>query len=153
MWIIIFLLLLGTLLLLGELLIFTGTAIAGILSVVAYGAAAAMSWQLNGWTGLAITLGVIIVISVAMAAIFLRSGVWKKLTLADSIDSVSQAAPQQNVAVGDRGVTTTRLAPSGKILINGQIFEARNNEGYTEPQTQVEVVGFDNFTILVKKAE
>lgn len=150
MWIIVFLVILGTLLLLGELLIFTGTAIAGLLSVVAYGVAAYLAWNLYSWTGLAVVLGVIILLSVVASAIFLRSRTWKGLTLSSSIDSVSQPTPETNLSIGQQGVTTTRLAPSGKVEINGNIYEARCNEAYVDPRTKVEVVGFDNFTVLVK---
>lgn len=150
MWIIAFLLIIGTLLLLGELLIFTGTAVSGILSVVSYGAASALAWYNYGWQGVGITLGVIIVISVTVAVVFLRKGVWKGLAQKSSIDSVSQDSPQNSVALGSRGMTTTRLAPSGRVEIDGCSYEARCNESFVDPQTAVEVVGFDNFTVLVK---
>ena len=151
MWMIAFLLILGTLLLLGELLIFTGTAVAGIMSVVSYGAASALSWHLYGWQGVGITLGIIIVISVVVAVVFLRKGMWKRLAQKRSIDSVSQTSPKDSVTVGSRGVTTTRLAPSGRIEIEGMSYEARCNDSFVDPQTDVEVVGFDNFTVLVKR--
>ncbi len=56
----------------------------------------------------------------------------------------------ENIRPGDRGVTLSRLAPAGKIEIQGRIYEARSLDSYVDPRTPVEVVGFENFTIIVK---
>lgn len=144
-----FFVVMGVMLLLGELLIFTGAGLAGVLSVASYVAASYLAWDSYGWTGVIITLGIIIAVSAISAVLCMRSGTWRKLTLNNSIDSVSQKSPAERITVGTRCRTITRLAPSGKIEIDGVQYEARSTE-LVAPQTEVEVVGFDNFTVLVK---
>ena len=58
--------------------------------------------------------------------------------------------PEEKLKVGDRGVAISRLAPSGKVEIGGAIFEARSIDGYVEQRKEVEVIGFENFTVIVK---
>ncbi len=150
MYLIIFLILLGILLLLGELLIFAGTGIAGILSIVSYVGASYVAWLEFGLRGLIITLFVIILTASIAAVLCMRSRTWEKLRLSNKIDSVSQEQPQQQVAKGSMGRTITRLAPMGKVEIEGKEYEARCQE-FVDPGEAVEVVGFENFTVLVKK--
>lgn len=150
MYLIGFLIILGVLLLLGELLIFTGTGISGILSAISYIAAAFLAWEEYSWTGLIIVLVIIIAVS-ALAALFcMRSRTWQRLKLSSKIDSVSQQAPEAQLTVGMTGRTITRLAPMGKVEIEGQTYEARSND-FVDPNEAVEVVGFENFTVLVRK--
>jgi membrane-bound ClpP family serine protease len=152
MYLIIFLVLLGILLLLGELLIFTGTAISGILSVVSFAGASYVAWLTYGVTGMIVTLFVIIITAAVAALLCMRSRTWERLRLSNQIDSVSQEQPGAQVNKGAKGRTITRLAPMGKVEIEGREYEARCQE-FLDPEQEVEVVGFENFTVLVKKVK
>jgi membrane-bound serine protease (ClpP class) len=150
MYLIGFLVILGVLLLLGELLLFSGTGIAGILSAVSYIAASYLAWVEYSWSGLIITLVIIIAASALSAVLCMRSRTWQRLKLSDAIESVSQQAPEATLTKGMTGRTITRLAPSGKVEIDGEVYEARSTE-LINPNESVEVVGFENFTVLVRK--
>lgn len=52
--------------------------------------------------------------------------------------------------VGDRGVTLSRLSPMGKVEIGGRTYEAKSQGAYVDQQRDVEVVGFENFSVIVK---
>ena len=58
--------------------------------------------------------------------------------------------PSEEMKVGDRGVTLSRLSPMGKVEIGGRTYEAKSLGTYVDPQRDVEVVGFENFSVIVK---
>ena len=69
----------------------------------------------------------------------------------NNIDGASQPSPEkEHIAAGDRGTTVTRLAPGGKVMLNGKTYEAKSIDVYIDPHREVEVIGFDNFTVVVK---
>jgi membrane-bound ClpP family serine protease len=39
----------------------------------------------------------------------------------------------------------------GKVNIAGKIYEAKSVDSYIDQRSEVEVVGFENFTVIVKK--
>ena len=60
--------------------------------------------------------------------------------------------PETEVALGTLGVTISRLAPMGKVSINGKTYEAKSTDVFIDQKQYVEVVGYDNFTLIVKKS-
>ena len=81
----------------------------------------------------------------------LRAKTWQRLALNNKVDSQSNASPEEVVAVGAKGVTISRLSPMGKVEIAGKIYEAKSGGEYIDQRTAVEVVGFENFAVIVKK--
>lgn len=51
---------------------------------------------------------------------------------------------------GMRGRALSRLAPMGKVRVEGYDFEAKSDQGYIDEATEVEVVGFENSNVIVK---
>ena len=77
---------------------------------------------------------------------------WRRFSLKQKVDSSVMPEPvQQSVRVGDTGMTVSRLAPMGKVEIGGKIYEAKSMDSYIDPRREVEVVGFENFNIIVRK--
>ena len=150
MWLISILIILGALLLIAELVLLPGITIAGIGSLACYCGAVYLSYTTYGPGGMGIAIVVVATISLLATWFSLRSKTWHRLSLKSKIDGTSQTAPANLVKIGDRGVAITRLAPSGKVMVGGQTFEARSIDTYVDPQTEVEVTGFDNFNIIVK---
>ena len=62
-------------------------------------------------------------------------------------------SPADELKAGDRGTTVSRLSPMGKVNIGGKVYEAKSTDVYIDQRKEVEVVGFDNFTVIVKRAE
>lgn len=56
----------------------------------------------------------------------------------------------RGVAGRRRGVTLSRLSPMGKVEIGGRTYEAKSQGAYVDQQRDVEVVGFENFSVIVK---
>jgi membrane-bound ClpP family serine protease len=82
----------------------------------------------------------------------LRSGTWKKLMLKTSIDGKVDTIGKEEgkVKVGDRGVTVTRLAPGGKVLVNGEYFEAKSVDILIDPREEIEVIRIEDNKVIVK---
>ena len=149
---IILLILLGIILLCVELFLLPGVTVAGIGALLLCGFAVYRTFVLYGNVAGIIALCVIFILSIVALIIGLRSQTWKRFTLKTNIDSKSQASPEQeNVKIGDCGTSITRLAPIGKVMINGKSYEAKSIDSYIDQQSEVEVVDFDNFTIVVRR--
>lgn len=152
MWLLVSLIIVGALLLVAELVLLPGFTVAGICAFAADAGAVWIGFARYGSTGGFIVLGVVIVVSVVATYLSLRANTWQRLSLKDNIDGISQQLPADDgVKAGDRGVATTRLAPMGKVLINGKIYEAKSIDAFVDQNTPVEVCEFDNFSVVVKK--
>ncbi|MCX7953829.1 MAG: nodulation protein NfeD [Bacteroidales bacterium] len=53
--------------------------------------------------------------------------------------------------IGKRGRCLTKLRPSGKIVVDGEIYDAISEEGFLEPDTEIYVVNFLNNEAYVRK--
>ncbi len=151
MVLIIVLIALGVLFLLAELLLLTGSAIGGILSLVCYGSAIYMSYRSFGVVTGTVVVAVILVLSLIATVVSLRAKTWQRLMLKQEIDSSSMERPDRKLNIGDSGITLSRLSPMGKVEIGGEIYEAKSLDAYVEPKCGIEVVGFENFNVIVKK--
>ncbi|WP_239256996.1 NfeD family protein [Listeria ilorinensis] len=52
---------------------------------------------------------------------------------------------------GKVGVAITTLKPIGRVEIDGEVYEARLNNGYLDVRTQVKAVGVDVGYVLVNE--
>ncbi len=151
MFYIVLLILLGILFLVAELLLITGSIAGTLLALVCYGSAIYLAFAQYGTLVGAVVIVAIALLSLLSTVISLRAKTWRKLSLQQEIDSASMPLPEQQLKVGDHGVTLSRLAPTGKVEIEGRIYEARSMDVFVDQRTEVEVVGFENFTVIVKK--
>ena len=101
-----------------------------------------------------IVLAVVVVMLVLLTILFLRPRTWNRFALKTNIESQVQPVEiEKQVEVGVQGITLTRLAPMGKVQIDGQIFEAKSLDSYIDPRQEVIVIGYDNATLVVRGAE
>ena len=147
---IVLLLIFAILFLITELVLLPGVTFAALLSVVCYGSAIYLGFSHSTTQGVVVVL--VAILSAVAATIFsLRAKTWQRFALNKEIRSQSMAAPEEQVAKGDQGVTISRLSPMGKVEINGVILEAKSMDAYIDPKTPIEVIGFENFSVIVKK--
>ena len=151
MGLVIFLILLGLFFLVVELIFLPGITLGTILSAVSYGAAIYLGFSRLGVIGGMIILFVIAALSLVATVVSLRAKTWQRLALNNKVDSQSNASPEEVVAVGAKGVTISRLSPMGKVEIDGKLYEAKSGGEYINQRTEVEVVGFENSNIIVRK--
>lgn len=153
MGLIIFLVLLGVFFLVVEMMLLPGVTIGTILSIISYAVAVYIGFDRFGITGGGITLAAVIAVSLVAIIISLRGKTWRRLSLKQKIESSSMETPSDTVKVGERGTTLSRLSPMGKILIDGRVYEAKSIDAYIDQRSEVEVVGFENFTVIVKRTD
>lgn len=147
---VIFLVLLGLFFLVAELVFLPGAALGVILSLASYAAATYFAFVRIGMVGGFITLGIILLLSLIATIISLRAKTWQRFALKNKVEGQSMQTPAEEVKIGDCGVTISRLSPMGKVLIGGKEYEAKSAEAYIDQRTEVTVIGFENFTIIVK---
>ena len=151
MFYIILLICFGLLFLVAELLLLPGISIAALLALVCDGAAVWLAFRDYGsQTGIAV-VGILLLLSLAVVILSLRAKTWQRFSLRHEIRSSSMPEPEKEVAAGTRGRTLSRLSPMGKVEIAGRIYEAKSLDSYIDPRCEVEVVGFENFSVIVKK--
>ena len=151
MWLIILLILLGVLFLVAELVLLPGVSLGALFALVCYGSAIYTAFADYGpFTGGIVVL-IILALSFVATVLSLRSKTWQRFSLKQKIESSSMPTlPEQELSGGDRGTTLSRLSPMGKIEVNGRTYEAKSLGAYVDPRKEIEVVGFENFSVIVK---
>jgi len=150
MALIILIIALGFLLLLLELLVLPGIGIAAVGGFALLGIAVWQTYAEYGNTAGSWTLGGIVVVSIVVIWFALRSKTWNRAALKSEIDGKADGQPNVPIQVGDKGVTVSRLAPSGKAFINDDYFEVRTFGELIDPNQNVEVIKIEFRTIYVK---
>ena len=151
MTVIIILVVLGILLFVIEFLLVPGVTIAGIggLILTVLGVYKAFN-DFGSSVGIWVLIGTLM-LSVFVIAMSLRARTWNRLMLkADVNGTVDHDITEDQIKAGDRGTALTRLAPMGKIEVNGIVREAKSLEGYIDEHSDIEVHAVEGTRISVK---
>jgi membrane-bound ClpP family serine protease len=127
----------------GILGVFAGVALVGgiVLAFMDYSV-------MGGGVAIAVALVLVGLVLYIEIAILPKTAMGKRFFLQSAISGTSSAAPAIDLN-GKSGVTSTVLAPSGYIAIDGQRYEAYSRRGLLEKGVAVKVVGADNFRLIV----
>ena len=149
---IIILILLGILLFIIEFLLVPGITVAGIGGAILIVGGVIMAYHHHGPTVGNFTLLGTALISFLTVFIVLKSGTWKKIMLKKDISGKVNVVDQTgtDVKVGDVGKAVTRLNPIGKVVINGNYFEAQSLNKYIDQNTDIEVIKVLSNKLVVK---
>jgi membrane-bound ClpP family serine protease len=148
---IILLIVLGILLFVVEFLLVPGVTIAGIGGAILMGFAVYMSYKTHGNTVGNYTLIATLILTIGGFAYALRAKTWRRLMLQKDIEGkVEVGLEQDTIKVGDRGEAITRMAPVGKVLVNGLVVEGKSQRGFLDQHTPVEVIKVLNTQVIVK---
>ena len=140
-------LLLGVVLLTLEIVALPG-GVAGAFGVVMIGFGVWQTYALFGDKVGTIVLLCAIALIVLLLALFMKRKTWNRFSLNEEIDSkVNQLEP--SVKVGATGRTISRLAPTGKALIEGEQMEVHAVNKFIDPDHTIEVVGVEGYRIDV----
>lgn len=150
---IIILIVLGIFLFLVEFLLVPGVTIAGIAGFVLFTGGIYFGYDSFGTPlGHYILAGAIVLSFITFYFSF-RGRTWKRLTLDSRIEGKVSSYQQDKVHQGDTGKTITRLNPMGKILVNGEIFEAKSNGQYVEENKKIKIIKMSNYSVIVEPIE
>jgi len=151
MTVIIILIVLGIFLFVIEFLLVPGVTIAGIggLVLTVVGVYKAFN-DFGSPTGIWFLIGTLM-LSVFVIAMSLRARTWNRLMLKTNVDgTVDSDIAEDQIKSGDLGTCRTRLAPMGKIEVNGIVREAKSIEGYIDEHTPITIVSVEGTRISVK---
>lgn len=140
-------LVLGIILLALEIVALPG-GIAGAFGIALIGFGVWQTYALFGSTVGTIVLLCAIALCTLMLLWFMKTKTWNRFSLNEESDSrVNQLEP--SVKVGTRGTTISRLAPTGKALIDGQPLEVHAVNKFIDPDRPIEVVAVEGYRIDV----
>lgn len=151
MWtFIVILILVGILMLLLEVLVIPGSGVAGIIGFVLMVAGIWLAYSREGTTEGHITLAVTLGVNLIGLVIALRTKTWKKAMLSTSIDSKVRTIDDQNLLVGDKGITISRCAPMGKANFKDEFYEVSALSEFIDEDVVVKIVRISGNKIFVK---
>jgi membrane-bound ClpP family serine protease len=149
-WIlIIILIVLGLLFLLLEILVIPGITFAGI---IGFGLLFVGLWQTYVSKGIIaghITLGSTVLVTILILYYSFKAGTWKRMALKSTVDGKIDQLEGLNINVGDTGLSVSRLAPSGKAMINNDIIEVHTFGEFIDQEKEVKVISIKNNKIIV----
>ncbi len=145
------LLILGAFFLVAELVFLPGVTLGAVLSLISYGAAVYFGFVRFGFVGGMLTLVMAVALALLVTVFSLRAKTWQRLALKDKVEGESNERPENSLSVGVKGVALSRLSPMGKVEISGKVYEAKSADVYIDQKCEVEVIGFENFTVIVRK--
>ncbi len=152
MGLILFLLILGDVLVLAELLLVPGTILTGLLGLGSIVGGCYIAYDNISPTTSIIIFIINIVVLVIATILLLRAKTWHKLSLETNIEShVDKKPEEKGIQVGQEGVSTTRLAPMGNAEFNGHSMEVTSEDGIIDPKTAVTITKIQDNKIYVRK--
>lgn len=147
---IILLILLGLVLLLIEFAVIPGVTIAGIGGFLLLAASVYIAFTELGTAAGFITLIVVLILAPAMVYYFFKSRSGRKMILEKNIDGKVESIPPGKIAVGDAGKTIGRLAPTGKVRVNGEVVEAQSTGAFIDHNSEIKVLKILSNKIIVE---
>jgi membrane-bound ClpP family serine protease len=147
---IVLLILLGLLLLLIEFAVIPGITIAGIGGAVLLIASVYIAFTGIGKIAGFVTLAIVLIASPVMIYYFFTSRTGKKMILESEIEGKIENFDPANLKVGDTGKTIGRLAPMGKIKVNGEVVEAQSTGAFIDHQTEIRIIKIKSNQIIVE---
>jgi membrane-bound ClpP family serine protease len=142
------LILIGICLIILEILVIPG-AIAGIFGVCLVVGGIYMSYSSFGSTYGNITLLGTLLLTIGSLVFVFKSRTWKNAMLHTESDG-KMDMPDVKFHPGDTGITISRLAPMGKILVNNEEMEAKSEALFIDQATEIEVVKVLGNMLIVK---
>ena len=100
-------------------------------------------------TSIILTIGIILI----QLKLLPKTRLGKQFFLRNAIREKSNPSLGNDQLIGKTGEAITILAPSGKIQIEGALYEAFSRDGLIKKGETLKVTGRDNFRIIVKKLQ
>lgn len=140
----------GVALLIAELFLLPGFGLAGITGFVCLVGAVVYAFLCMSPTVGYATLVAVLLLSATAIYAFLKGKTLDKMALETDITAKVDLTSELNINVGDKGLCVSRLAPMGKVRINGQEVEGKSQGSFIEAGTEIEVLAIDGNKVIVK---
>jgi membrane-bound ClpP family serine protease len=145
----IILLAVGLVLMLIEAFVLPGLGFAGIVGLLLMIIGIYMAFGVSTTVGIVTTLLVVLVTAYVLWK-FLQADTWKRFAINDSIYSKMNTFNTDKIKLGAEGVCLTRLNPSGRAKINGEILEVAVENNFLDANTPIRVVSLSSNKIIVE---
>jgi membrane-bound ClpP family serine protease len=147
--IIVFLMVAAIFLILAEVFLLPGITIAGIGGALFAIGGIIFAYSVNTMTG-NITVASSVLVFGAIFFRLLRRDSFSRVSLKADIDSTISSPKDENLHVGDKGITLSRLAPIGKARFNRITVEAKSVNEFIDENTPVVIIGIEGFSVIVE---
>lgn len=147
---IVLLILLGLVLLLIEFAVIPGVTIAGIGGFLLLGASVYIAFSEYGTGAGLLTLTIVLIAAPLMIYYFFKSKMGNKMILNSKIDGKIKSINNEKIKVGDIGKAIGRLAPMGKVKINGEVIEAQSTGAFIDQNTEIKILKILSNKIIVE---
>lgn len=149
--IIVVLCLIGILLILAEIFLIPGLTITALAGAAFSIAGIYYAFRSYGVWGGSITLGsILVIIGIAFVYLVKSKALDKTISLQTDIDSTVASGESLNVAVGDEGVSISRLNPMGRVRVNNITMEAKTLGDFVDENTEIVVLKVSPMQLIVK---
>ncbi|MEM6734546.1 MAG: hypothetical protein AAGC64_01485 [Bacteroidota bacterium] len=150
-WLIILsLMLLGTFLLVAEIIFVPGATVVGILGFIFSAYCIYLGYNYYGPSiGTLILIGGLALNIMALAISF-KGKSWERFSLKHSMTGKFNDDFKYDIKEGDRGVTISSLKPIGKATFDEHIIEVRSNGGFVAENIEIEVKRIESSKIIVQ---
>jgi membrane-bound ClpP family serine protease len=140
----------GIVLLLLEFLVLPGVTVFGIAGIGVIGTGIYYAYEYFGQDGGLTTLvGSFIAVGLVFYYAF-KSKTWDKAMLKTGIVGKVDSIAPEKVKPGDEGVSIGRLAPIGKVKVNGNYYEGKSIDIMIDSNTKIIVVKVLSTQLIVK---
>ncbi|MEO9872566.1 NfeD family protein [Ekhidna sp.] len=144
------LILLGTFLIIAEVIFVPGTTVVGILGFIFSGYGIYLGYESYGAaTGTIILLAVLIVNVIALVIAF-KGKSWERFSLKGSVSGKYNDDFKVDVKVNDKGMTISSLKPVGKAMFDDHEIEVRSNGGFVGENVEIQVLRIESSKIFVQ---
>lgn len=140
-------------LLMAEIFLIPGFGIAGVTGILSLAGSVFCGYYFLGAVAGHITLGAVVLLSALTVYVFLKNKTLDKMALQTDIDAKVDGLAGCHFQIGDQGICVSRLAPMGKVRINGQEVEAKSQDAFVEAKTKIEIVAIESNKVIVKPIE
>ncbi|GHT08350.1 hypothetical protein FACS189426_03750 [Bacteroidia bacterium] len=158
--------LIGLILVALEIFVFPGFGISGILGVICIGGGLIFAMLNNDYfsfkevsmpdisrsfltvlSGILLSFGIILWLSSRID----QKGMFRKIALLKDLSDSESVNTDDFSLIGQTGKAMTILHPSGKIIINNEVYDAVSNQNFIESGKTVVVVKFENMQLYVEE--
>ena len=150
---IIILIVVGLALMVVEVVVLPGITVAGIAGALLIGCGVFLTFKWFGGTAGTFSLIGTGILFIIFLIYVVRAKTWDRLSLHSEIDSRVNVVDTNDIKTGDKGMTVSRLAPIGKILIHGKIMEGKSEFGLIDENREIEVVHVNESTVVVQESK
>jgi len=150
---IIILIIIGIALLIVEVVVLPGITFAGIAGIALIVCSVFLTFKWHGNVAGAYVLIATGVLFIVFLVYALRAKTWDRLSLNSEIDGKVNVVDTDNIKSGDKGMTVSRLAPIGKIIIHDKIMEGKSEFGLIDENREIVVVYVSDSTVVVQESK